>query len=85
LLGIPSAIGEQFLGVMDALSTNYLLPIGALLIAIFTGWALTHHERKDELSASDITAVCLAIWSILIRFVTPVAVILIFLHQIRLF
>jgi neurotransmitter:Na+ symporter, NSS family len=85
LLGIPSAIGERFLGVMDALATNYLLPIGALLIAVFTGWALTHNERKDEFSASDITAVRLAVWSFLIRFVTPVAVILIFLHQVRLF
>jgi NSS family neurotransmitter:Na+ symporter len=85
LLGIPSAIGEQFLGVMDALSTNYLLPIGALLIAVFTGWALTHDERKDEFSASDVTAIRLAVWSFLIRFVTPVALILIFLHQVRLF
>jgi neurotransmitter:Na+ symporter, NSS family len=85
LLGIPSAIGEHFLGVMDALATNYLLPIGALLIAVFTGWALTHDERKDEFSASDTTAVRLAVWSFLIRFVTPVAVILIFLHQVSLF
>jgi hypothetical protein len=28
-----SALGEQFVGFMDALSTNYLLPIIALLIA----------------------------------------------------
>jgi neurotransmitter:Na+ symporter, NSS family len=70
---------------MDALATNYLLPIGALLIAIFTGWALTHDERKDEFRASDIAAVRLAVWSFLIRFVTPVAVILIFLHQVSLF
>ena len=85
LLGIPSAIGEHFLGVMDAFATNYLLPIGAFLIAVFTGWALTHNERKEEFGASDITAVGLAAWSFLIRFVTPVAVILIFLHQLRLF
>jgi NSS family neurotransmitter:Na+ symporter len=85
LLEIPSAIGEQFLGVVDTLSTNYLLPVGALLRAVFTGWALTHNEHKDEFSASDVTAVRLAVWSLLIRFVTPVALILIFLHQVRLF
>ena len=84
LLGIPSAIGEGFLGVMDALATNYLLPIGALLIAVFTGWALTHDERKDDFSGRNITGVRLAVWSFLIRFVTPVALILIFLHQVRL-
>jgi hypothetical protein len=55
-----------------------------LLRAVFTGWALTHNEHNDEFSASDVTAVRLAVWSLLIRFVTPVALILIFLHQVRL-
>lgn len=82
-LGIPSAIDETFLGYMDGLATNYLLPIGALLIAIFTGWALTQKERKDEFSES--AGVPLVVWSFLIRFVTPVAVILIFFHQLQLF
>ena len=85
LLGIPSAMGEHFLGVMDALATNYLLPIGALLIAVFTGWVLTDNERNDQFRGSNITPGRLAVWSFLIRFVTPVAVILIFLHQLRLF
>jgi len=85
LLGIPSAIGEHFLGVMDVLSTNYLLPIGALLITVFTGWALTHNERKDEFSADNLTGFGLTVWSFLVRFVAPIAVILIFLHQVRLF
>ena len=39
---------------MDALATNYSLPNGALLIAAFTGWALTYHERNDEFSATEI-------------------------------
>ena len=85
LLGIPSAIGERFLDFMDGLATNYLLPIGALLIAVFTGWVLTHKERKDEFSAGESSAFRLIAWSLLIRFVSPVAVILIFLHQLRLF
>jgi neurotransmitter:Na+ symporter, NSS family len=82
-LGIPSAIDETFLGYMDGLATNYLLPIGALLIAIFTGWALTQQERKDEFSES--ARVQFVGWSLLIRFVTPVAVLLIFFHQLQLF
>jgi NSS family neurotransmitter:Na+ symporter len=85
VLGIPSAAGEPFLSVMDALATNYLLPIGALLIAVFTGWVLTHGERSDEFSAGEISPFYFAGWCFLIRFVSPVAVILIFLHQVRLF
>jgi NSS family neurotransmitter:Na+ symporter len=85
LLGIPSALGERFLGLMDGLATNYLLPIGALLIAVFTGWFLSRDERKDEFSAGEISPFHFAAWSFLIRFVSPVAVALIFLHQLQLF
>jgi NSS family neurotransmitter:Na+ symporter len=85
LLGIPSAVGGDFLGFMDGLATNYLLPIGALLIALFTGWALTHTEQREEFSAGETSAFRFASWSFLIRFVSPVAIILIFLHQLGLF
>jgi NSS family neurotransmitter:Na+ symporter len=85
VLGIPSALGEQFLGVMDGLATNYLLPVGALLVAVFAGWVLTAAERKEQLSASEMSKFRFAAWSFLIRFLSPVAVLLIFLHQLRLF
>jgi NSS family neurotransmitter:Na+ symporter len=70
---------------MDGLATNYLLPIGALLIALFTGWVLTRDERKDEFSAGEISPFHFAGWSFLIRFISPVAVMLIFLHQLQVF
>jgi NSS family neurotransmitter:Na+ symporter len=85
LLGIPSALSGEFLGFMDGLATNYLLPIGALAIAVFTGWALTHDERREEFNAGESSPLRFAGWSFLIRFVSPVALILIFLHQLRLF
>lgn len=85
VLGIPSALDGKFLGSMDEIATNYLLPIGALLIALFTGFALTHDERQQEFSAGEISAFRFACWSILIRFISPVALLLIFLHQLRLF
>ena len=85
LFGIPSALDQQFLGFMDGLATNYLLPIGALLIALFTGWVLTYNERRKEFSPAEMSAAPFMGWSFLIRFLSPVAVILIFLHQLRLF
>jgi NSS family neurotransmitter:Na+ symporter len=85
VLGIPSALAGEFLGYMDALATNFLLPIGALLIAAFTGWILTPVERREEFNQGDGSALRFTGWSLLIRFVTPVALILIFLHQLRLF
>jgi NSS family neurotransmitter:Na+ symporter len=85
LLGIPSAATGRFLSIMDGLATNYLLPIGALLIAVFTGWVLTHKERADEFTAGEISPVYFRGWSFLIRFISPLAMALIFLHQIGLF
>ena len=85
LLGIPSALLEQFLGFMDGLATNYLLPLGALLIAVFTGWVLRSDEREQEFSSGEISRFHFVGWTFLIRFLSPVAVILIFLHQLRLF
>ena len=85
LLGIPSAVSGEFLGFMDGLATNYLLPIGALLIAIFTGWVLKHDERKEEFNTGENSEFRFAGWSVLIRFVSPVALILIFLHQLGIF
>lgn len=85
VLGIPSALGEDFLSWMDSLATNYLLPSGALLIAVFTGWVLTRDEIKDEFAGHEMSGPRFTGWSFLIRFVGPVAVILIFLHQLRVF
>ncbi len=85
LCGIPSSIWGYFLGLMDQLATNYLLPTGALLIASFTGWVLTHGERRSEFESGEIRSLPYLSWYFLIRFVSPVAVVLIFLHLLRIF
>lgn len=80
--GIPSAIWGDFLEGMDKLATNYLLPSGALLIALFTGWALTHSERWAEFGTGEIRSLLYFGWSFLIRFVSPAALAVIFLHKL---
>ncbi len=85
LLGIPSAVKQDFLGVMDGLATNYLLPSGALLIALFTGWVLTHKERQGAFAGRQVPGAAFRSWSLIIRFVSPVALVLIFLHQLNIF
>lgn len=85
LCGIPSAVWDQFLSSMDQLATNYLLPSGALLIALFTGWRLSYGERQAEFEKGEIRAIPYLSWSFLIRFVSPVAVALIFLHKLGMF
>lgn len=85
LLGIPSAFWERFFGLMDGLATNYLLPIGAFLIALFAGWVLSHKERREEFHRGEIRTLPYLGWSLVVRYISPVAVALIFLHQLGIF
>jgi len=66
LLGIPSAFWERFFGLMDGLATNYLLPIGAFLIALFAGWVLSYKERREEFHRGELRTLPLTLdghWS----------------------
>ena len=85
LCGIPSDIWEHSLSIMDQIATNYLLPIGALLIALFTGWVLTHGERRAEFESGEIRALPYLSWSFLIRFFSPAAVVIIFIYRLDFF
>ena len=71
--------------IMDQLATNFLLPFGAFLIAFFVGWVLTQRERLEEFEPNEIRTFTYLGWSFLIRYVSPVAVVVIFLHLLRFF
>jgi NSS family neurotransmitter:Na+ symporter len=81
LCGIPSAMGESVLAFMDALASNYMLPIGGLATAVFAGWVLTGHERRGEFIERPIWLALFRGWSFLLRYVSPVAVAIVFLQQ----
>ncbi|RQW89777.1 MAG: sodium-dependent transporter [Geobacter sp.] len=97
LLGVPSAlsnnllkdlhlIGDRnFLDSIDFLASNYLLPLGGLLITIFTGWVLTTRVAKSEVEKGEVHFHFYQIWHFLIKYVSPVLVAIIFLHTIGLF
>jgi len=83
LFGVPSASWSAVFDFMDKLATQYLLPFGALLIALFTGWVLSHGERRSEFHQAEISDFTYGGWSLLIRYVCPLAVAMIFLHLLR--
>lgn len=97
LVGVPSAlsnhmfkdlhfIGERnFLDSVDFLSTNYILPLGGLLIAVFTGWALTRGLARGELEKGAGRFHAYPAWHFLIRYVSPILVALVFLNKVGLF
>lgn len=65
--------------VLDILTANIMLPLGGLFIAIFAGWVMRETSTRHELNTSKWGY---DIWLFLVRYITPVAVLIIFLNVI---
>ncbi|MEH6590141.1 MAG: sodium-dependent transporter [Halioglobus sp.] len=72
--------GKNFNDVMDYFSTQILLPLGGLLIAVFAGWVMMKEYSRDELTS--LNAAGYALWHFLIRYVVPPAVLYIFVDGV---
>lgn len=68
--------------LLDYLTANIMLPLGGLLIAIFAGWVMRPEHSHDELAFRFTTFYYE--WRFLVRYITPVAIVVIFLSLIGL-
>lgn len=69
------------MGVFDAVSfvaNDIMLPLGGLLVALFVGWCVRPEMLAAELGSARAAALFRA-WLVLLRFLAPVAVFLVFL------
>jgi len=90
IFGVPSALsfntlrditlikGINIFNFLDLLVTNYMLPAGGLLIAIFCGWFLSRKESLDEIRKGGNDLFFYRVWRFIIRYIAPVAVLLVF-------
>ncbi|MFN6261774.1 MAG: sodium-dependent transporter [Chromatiaceae bacterium] len=63
--------------IIDHLTSDIMLPLGGLAIAIFAGWKVQRHASREELNTSP---VAYSIWLFCIRWFTPVAIVAVFLN-----
>lgn len=70
--------GMNLFELLDHVTSNILLPIGALFIAIFIGWRMPKKISADEFGYST-KNVLYQSWLFIMRFVAPIAIIVIFL------
>ncbi|MGH1538175.1 MAG: sodium-dependent transporter [Gammaproteobacteria bacterium] len=70
--------GKSFFDLLDYLTSNIMLPLGGILICIFAAWLMTEKSRREELKIKHEGAYKL--WRFLARYITPIGVVLIFLH-----
>ncbi len=80
----PLAVGEfadmTLFNLLDYLTANIMLPLGGLLIAIFAVWKMSRASTVDELNMGD--RFFYPLWRFLVRYTTPIAVIIVFLNAI---
>ena len=72
-----------FFEQIDFLTSNLMLPIGAIGMAVFAGWVMSKHASREELAMKH--PVNYFIWHALIRVVAPIAVSIVLLHAVGLF
>lgn len=98
LFGIPSALanthtlfgnweliyGKNFFNTVDDIVSLWLLPIGGLMIAIFTGWVLDQELSRLEFAHGTTYKWLWRPWLFFVRWVAPLGIILILLQQTHL-
>lgn len=62
---------------LDYLTSNIMLPLGGLMIAIYAGWLMKKKYSREEL---NINRFWYTIWLFLVRFIAPTMVIIVFLN-----
>jgi len=78
--GWEPSFGKNFFDTMDYLASNWMLPLGGLLIAIYAGWVMPRRLRRAEFGG--VPAALFSGWLFLICIVAPALVVLILLQKV---
>ena len=77
--------GKSLFDIFDYVTGQIFLPIGGLLTCIFLGWVAPRKIVKDEFTNWGTVRVSLfSIYFFCVRYVCPVCILLIFLHQFEI-
>lgn len=95
IIGIPSALagsgsifpnwtsiyGKNFFDTVDNFSFTWLLPVNAILTAVFAGWVIEKAEREQGFIEGSGLKFLFTPWLFLVRWIVPVGILLIMLEQ----
>jgi len=97
IVGIPSSLSYGIMAdvkffdktvfdLVDFAASNVLMPLGALLISIFIPLKISKTELFEELKqGSKVGRTFFNIWFYLLKYLTPVAIIIVFLDALGVF
>ncbi|MBS4022259.1 MAG: hypothetical protein KGZ79_07525 [Dethiobacter sp.] len=75
-------MGRDILGLMDFVASNFLLPVSGLLLVVFLGWVWSTGKAVAEIKKGSPRFYWGRVWSFLIRYIMPIAILYIFIAGI---
>ncbi len=78
--------GKTFFDFYDFTTTNILLPVGGIFIALFVGWQWGYANVKREMSNDGQLKndVLVSVFMLFVRFIVPIAITLVLLAGLGL-
>ncbi|MHC4946949.1 MAG: sodium-dependent transporter [Planctomycetota bacterium] len=80
MTGWEPSFGKNFFDTMDYLASNWMLPVGGLLISLYAGWIMPRRLREAEIG--DMPPMLAVGWLFLVRFVAPLLVVAVLLQKV---
>ena len=78
-------LGLSFFDFLDALCSNWLLPLGGVLFTLFVGWWMSKADVRDELTNGGTCNVRLfGLVYFLMRYLAPIGIVVVFLSNLFL-
>lgn len=71
-------LGLNFFDFIDYITSNIMMPLGGLLIAVFAGWLVSKEAIAKEIRLKNPTH--LKLWRFVLRYISPLAILVIFAH-----
>ena len=78
--------GKTLFDVFDFVTGQIFLPVGGFLTSLFVGWYISKRTVKDEFTNWEtVNGKLFGCYYFLVRYVCPLAILAIFLHQLHVF
>ncbi|RCL45738.1 MAG: sodium-dependent transporter [Candidatus Thioglobus sp.] len=72
--------GKTVFDCLDYLTFNIMLPLGGLLIALFVGWVMREQAVREEINLQQ--EMVYQVWRVLLKYFTPIGLVVVFLSAI---
>jgi len=72
--------GKNFFELIDFLTANLMMPLGGLLVAIFSAWIINSKVAEQELGLGK--GICFKLWQLTMRYLTPIGIVVVFLNAL---